>query len=174
MGESITLLIESFNGLTKIKSTPIPFPIRQLCSLHTVIYVYSAPLALATAFRGFTEYWNIMGRTVGGSVLLACAFFGINQTAVDLEDPLGNDSNDLPLDRMGQALHKHIYRESGCESAEPESPTHAVRRCVSVWYREGTPIAQVCDAVPCCVELCIPCACSLKRAQASKTITVKK
>ena len=66
--ESITLLIESFNGLTKIKSTPIPFPIRQLCSLLTVIYVYSAPLALATAFRGFSEYWNIMGRTVGGSV----------------------------------------------------------------------------------------------------------
>ena len=63
-----TLLIESFNGLTKIKSTPIPFPIRRLCSLLTVIYVYSAPLALATAFRGFTEYWNIMGRTVGGSV----------------------------------------------------------------------------------------------------------
>lgn len=106
--ESITLLIESFNGLTKIKSTPIPFPIRQLCSLLTVIYVYSAPLALATAFRGFTEYWNIMGRTVGGSVLLALAFFGINQTAVELEDPLGNDANDLPLDRMGQALIEEL------------------------------------------------------------------
>jgi len=134
--ESITLLIESFNGLTKIKSTPIPFPIRQLCSLLTVIYVYSAPLALATAFRGFTEYWNIMGRTVGGSVryrtprttppatsppsapsapsssslqvLLALAFFGINQTAVELEDPLGSDANDLPLDRMGQALIEEL------------------------------------------------------------------
>ena len=129
--ESLTLLIESFNGLTKIKSTPIPFPIRQLCSLLTVIYVYSAPLALATAFRGFTEYWNIMGRTVGGSVscrtpptlspqsphhrppsshqvLLALAFFGINQTAVDLEDPLGSDANDLPLDRMGQALIEEL------------------------------------------------------------------
>jgi len=106
--ESITLLIESFNGLTKIKSTPIPFPIRQLCSLLTVIYVYSAPLALATVFRGFTQYWNIMARTVGGSILLGCAFFGINQTAVDLEDPLGNDANDLPLDRMGQALIEEL------------------------------------------------------------------
>ena len=79
------MLIEAFNGLTKIKSTPIPFPIRQLCSLLTVIYVYSAPLALATAFRNYDLYWNILGRTVGGSVLLAIAFFGINQTAADLE-----------------------------------------------------------------------------------------
>merc|ERR1712085_215835 len=74
------------------------------------------------------------------------------------------------------ALHKHIYRESGCESAEPESPTHAVRRCVSVWYREGTPIAQVCDAVPCCVELCIPCVyvCSLKGVQVPDPILKSK
>lgn len=28
----VTMLIEAFNGLTKIKSTPIPFPIRQLCA----------------------------------------------------------------------------------------------------------------------------------------------
>jgi len=106
--ESLTMLIEAFNGLTKIKSTPIPFPIRQLCSLLTVIYVYSAPLALATAFRNYDLYWNILGRTVGGSVLLAIAFFGINQTAADLEDPLGNDANDLPLDRMGKALIEEL------------------------------------------------------------------
>jgi len=77
-----------------------------------------------------------MGRTVGGSVryrtprttppatsppsapsapsscslqvLLALAFFGINQTAVELEDPLGSDANDLPLDRMGQALIEEL------------------------------------------------------------------
>ena len=102
--ESLTMLIDAFNQLTKIKTTPIPFPIRQLTSLLTVVYVYSAPLALATAFRTFDNYWNIMGRTVGGSALLAVAFFGINQTATDLEDPLGKDANDLPLDKMGEQL----------------------------------------------------------------------
>jgi putative membrane protein len=105
--ESVTMLIEAFNGLTKIKSTPIPFPIRQLCSLLTVIYVYTAPLALATAFRNY-EQWNNMGRTIGGALLLAIAFFGINQTAADLEDPMGVDSNDLPLDRMGKALVEEL------------------------------------------------------------------
>jgi len=102
--ESLTHLIEAFNGLTKIKTTPVPFPIRQLCSLLTVIYVYSAPLALATAFRTFDNYWNIMARTIGGSMLLALAFFGINQTANDLEDPLGHDANDLPLEDFGEQL----------------------------------------------------------------------
>lgn len=102
--ESVTLLIEAFNGLTKIKTTPIPFPIRQLCSLLTIVYVYTAPLALATAFRNFDQYWNIMARTILGSVLLALAFFGINQTAADLEDPLGHDPNDLPLAKFGSTL----------------------------------------------------------------------
>jgi len=73
-----------------------------------VVYVYSAPLALATAFRSFTAYWNIMARTIGGSMLLALAFFGINQTASDLEDPLGHDANDLPLDNMGAALKNEL------------------------------------------------------------------
>lgn len=50
--ESLTHLIEAFNGLTKIKTTPVPFPIRQLCSLLTVIYVRAAPRPSSDAHPG--------------------------------------------------------------------------------------------------------------------------
>merc|ERR1719253_1730770 len=44
--EGLSLMIRAYNGLVKIKTTPTPFSIRQLCSVMTVVYVYTAPLAL--------------------------------------------------------------------------------------------------------------------------------
>ena len=35
---------------------------------------------------------------------LTLAFFGINEVALEIEDPFGEDENDLPLDPMGDAL----------------------------------------------------------------------
>jgi len=42
-------MVEAFNGTTKIKNTPIPVPMEQLCAVLTNLYVWTSPLALATA-----------------------------------------------------------------------------------------------------------------------------
>jgi len=44
-------MVEAFNGATKIKNTPIPAPMEHLCAVLTNLYVISAPLAIATAFK---------------------------------------------------------------------------------------------------------------------------
>ena len=44
-------MVDAFNGATKLKNTPIPLPMEHLCAVLTNLYVYTSPLALATAFR---------------------------------------------------------------------------------------------------------------------------
>ena len=54
--EGIEGMIEAFNGLTKLKDTPVPAKIRQLTGQLTLFFVYTSPLALATTFRACLLY----------------------------------------------------------------------------------------------------------------------
>tara|TARA_B110001452_G_scaffold65825_1_gene52693 strand:- start:479 stop:1771 length:1293 start_codon:yes stop_codon:yes gene_type:complete len=44
-------MVAAFNGATKIKNTPIPLPLEHLCAVLTNLYVITAPMAIATAFK---------------------------------------------------------------------------------------------------------------------------
>jgi len=107
--EGLQGMITAFNGLTKIKTTPTPFAIRQLCSVLAVVYVYFAPLALANEFSNILDqYWSVMLRTMLSSVLLGFAILGMNQTASVLEDPWRNSESDLPLVKIGTKLNEEL------------------------------------------------------------------
>ena len=102
-------MIDAFNGLTKIKGTPIPFPIRQLCNILNTVYCYTIPLVFASKFAStYNEQLNIIARTCLSAALISFAFFGINTTAKVLEDPLGDDDNDLPLMKFATGLHTEL------------------------------------------------------------------
>ena len=126
-------MIDAFNGLTKIKGTPIPFPIRQLCNILNTVYCYTIPLVFASKFAStYNEQLNIIGRTCLSAALISFAFFGINTTAKVLEDPLGDDDNDLPLMKFATGLHTELLTlfsdeipPSSAKSASspPPSPT---------------------------------------------------
>ena len=74
-------MIDAFNGLTKIKGTPIPFPIRQLCNILNTVYCYTIPLVFASKFAStYNEQLNIIGRTCLSAALISFAFFGITTT----------------------------------------------------------------------------------------------
>ena len=101
-------MIDAFNGLTKIKGTPIPFLIRQLCNILNTVYCYTIPLVFASKFAStYNEQLNIIGRTCLSAALISFAFFGINTTAKVLEDPLGDDDNDL-LMKFATYLHTEL------------------------------------------------------------------
>lgn len=107
--EGLSGMIEAFNGLVKIKTTPAPFAIKQLCSILGMIYVYIAPVALADSFNStFDEYWSVMLRTIIASVMVAVAILGINESATQLEEPWRNSEADLPLIKMGWQLNKDL------------------------------------------------------------------
>ncbi|KAL3915446.1 MAG: hypothetical protein SGPRY_007216 [Prymnesium sp.] len=107
--ESLRAMIAAFNGLVKIKSSPMPFAVRQLCSLLAVAYVYCAPLALASHFYSpQDEYWSVMLRTMLASFVLGFAILGINQAAVALEDPWHNRDSEIPLVKIGMRLNEEM------------------------------------------------------------------
>ena len=42
------------------------------------------------------------------ATIVTVAFFGVNEVAIEIEDPFGTDENDLPLDKMGDGLKEDI------------------------------------------------------------------
>ena len=43
-----------------------------------------------------------------GSATLAIALFGIDEIGVEIEEPFGDDPNDLPLDAIGNGIEKAV------------------------------------------------------------------
>ena len=95
MNEDLKGLINGFNGVDKVHNVPVPFPYAQMILLFLCIYVFAAPFLFVTEFG-----WAC----ILPSLVLTLAFFGINEVALEIEDPFGEDENDLPLDPMGDAL----------------------------------------------------------------------
>lgn len=103
-------LVTSFNAACKISNTPIPFPYQQMCAWLVLLYVYGSPFALAGAFLepAAGSASKHMALTTISSVLLAMAYFGIYCTSTELEDPFGDDANDLPLLKYRDTIQKEV------------------------------------------------------------------
>jgi predicted membrane chloride channel (bestrophin family) len=95
MNKDLTGMIGAFNGVDKVHNVPIPFPYAQMITLLMSLYCFASPFMFVSSFG----YWTFLP-----AAFLTCAFFGINEVALEIEDPFGNDENDLPLDTMGDAL----------------------------------------------------------------------
>jgi len=65
--------------------------VAQMTILLLSLYCFSAPFMLVTYFG-----WG----TFVPAAVVTIAFFGINEVAIEIEDPFGLDENDLPLDQM--------------------------------------------------------------------------
>jgi predicted membrane chloride channel (bestrophin family) len=100
MNQNLNGLIEGFNGVDKVHNVPVPFPYAQMILLFLCLYVFASPFLFVTYFG-----WAC----IIPSLVLTLAFFGINEVALEIEDPFGEDENDLPIDQMGDAL------KSDCE-----------------------------------------------------------
>jgi len=100
MNQNLHGLINGFNGVDKVHSVPLPFPYAQMILIFLSIYVFASPFIFVGYF-GFACFLP--------ALVLCLAFFGTNEVALEIEDPFGEDENDLPLDPMGDAL------KSDCE-----------------------------------------------------------
>jgi ion channel-forming bestrophin family protein len=96
---NVTALVDALGGAERIVKTPIPFAYAQHIKLFVVLFVFSAPFAMADSMQ-----WG----TPVAAALLALALFGIDEIGVEIEDPFGYDDNDLPLDKIGQTIEKSV------------------------------------------------------------------
>lgn len=96
---NINLLIDYIGACERIHRTPIPFAYMVHLRRALILYCFSLPFALVEPLH----WW-----TVGGTFLVAFVFFGIEEIGVEIEDPFGFDSNDLPLERFCQTIEGNL------------------------------------------------------------------
>lgn len=96
---NLTSLNDALGGAERILRTPIPFAYAQHIKIFVVLFCFSAPFVLA----------EVMGwATPAACGFLALALFGIDEIGVEIEDPFGDDPNDLPLDAIGTGIEKAV------------------------------------------------------------------
>ncbi|HYZ85278.1 MAG TPA: bestrophin family ion channel [Bryobacteraceae bacterium] len=88
-------LIDALGACERIHSTPLPFAYMVHLRRALVLYCFSLPFAIVEQFR-----WE----TVPVILFIAYTFFGIEEIGVEIEDPFGEDANDLPLDRFCKGI----------------------------------------------------------------------
>lgn len=95
MDGNLTALLDYLGGAERIMKTPVPFAYAQHIKGFLFIFCCTLPFVLAEP----TGRWNAVA-----SAAVAYALFGIEEIGVEIEDPFGDDPNDLPIDAMEQGI----------------------------------------------------------------------
>jgi putative membrane protein len=64
-----------------------------------ILYCMTLPFALLEPFHGWA---------VPATLMLAYTFLGIEEIGVEIEDPFGEDENDLPLETFCETIEKNL------------------------------------------------------------------
>ena len=110
----LTELSHVLAGCERIKTTPLPFAYALLLHRTAHVFCLMLPFALAPALG----WW-----TMAVSLLVAYTFFGLDALGDELEDPFGDDPNDLPLDAMSRMLERELRHAQGATDLPPVWPT---------------------------------------------------
>jgi putative membrane protein len=86
--QNVQILVDNVGGCQRIHNTPLPYAYMVHLRRALIIYAYTLPLALVDAF----ESWTVLV-----TLLITYTLFGIEEIGVEIEDPFGDDENDLPL-----------------------------------------------------------------------------
>jgi putative membrane protein len=97
--ESIQLLVDYIGGCERINKTPIPYAYMVHVRRALILYCGSLPFALTQEFG-----WA----TVAVTFLLAYIFLGIEEIGVEIENPFGEDENDLPLEAICETIERNL------------------------------------------------------------------
>jgi len=100
----LTDLTDVQGGCERIKNTPIPWSYTVLMHSIVAIYCFSLPFGLVQTTHFLTPIVV---------VLIAYAFLGLDAVGDELEEPFGNDYNDLPLSTMSRTIEVNLLQLLG-------------------------------------------------------------
>jgi putative membrane protein len=98
LSKNINSLIDGIGACERIKATPIPFSYSMFIKKFIFIYVISLPLAFVNIF----EYWAAFIST-----FVFYALVSMEVLAEEIEDPFGEDDNDLPTDNIADKIKQN-------------------------------------------------------------------
>lgn len=99
-----------FNNALKIHNTPFPFPYVQLISVCLLILTISSGFVMHVYVD--SPIWAVLF-----TVIAVGGYHAINEVAVELEDPFGDDANDLPMEEYQQNFNARLLTMSYIDSA---------------------------------------------------------
>lgn len=109
MDTNFTSLMDQLGACERIVRTPVPFAYAQHIKGFLFLFCYSVPFVLVDQTVNFTPL---------AAAAIAYALFGIEEIGVEIEDPFGDDPNDLPLD----AIEKNLIAATSEMVTEPTGP----------------------------------------------------
>lgn len=100
LNEEIKSLTETCGACERIRTTPIPYSYNIFLKKVIFIYIISLPVFFGVEF-GFS--------TVPITVIVLYVFASIELIAEEIEDPFGEDDNDLPLDDICGRIKANLH-----------------------------------------------------------------
>lgn len=95
--QNVHLLVDYIGGCERINKTPLPFAYVVHLRRALTIYCFTLPFALVDIIA-----WNWV--VVLDTLFLSYVYFGIEEIGVEIEDPFGEDENDLPLEDICRSI----------------------------------------------------------------------
>jgi len=86
-------------GCERIKNTPIPYSY----SMYIKKFIFTFTITLPFAFMTEFHYW-----TVPIVLFIFFILVSVELIAEEIEDPFGNDTNDLPTDQLSEKIKKNV------------------------------------------------------------------
>jgi len=101
---------DSYHELTKFSATPYPFPTAQMTRIFLFVWMYSLPFALVhEANEPFSLLVVVFFITYG--------FFGLEFVSIELDDPFGDDPNDMELKKLSNVVLDGVKADLECPFA---------------------------------------------------------
>lgn len=100
LDHNIEQLMDYCGACERISSTPLPFAYAVHLRRALMVYCFTLPFALVSRF-GLV--------TIPVSLVVAYVLFGIEEIGVEIEDPFGDDTNDLPLESICQTIEQNLF-----------------------------------------------------------------
>lgn len=95
-----------YQDLAKFSSTPYPFPTAQMTRIFLFVWMFSLPLALLhDASEPYSIILIIFFITYG--------FFGLEFVSIELDDPFGEDPNDLEMRALSAVVIRSVREDLG-------------------------------------------------------------
>ena len=104
LDRNVQLLVDYLGGCERINSTPLPFAYMVHLRRVIIVYCFTLPFALVESFGWLT---------IAASLGVAYTLFGIEEIGVEIENPFGNDANDLALEELCAKIARNLLALCG-------------------------------------------------------------
>jgi putative membrane protein len=99
LDQNAQLLVDYMGACERIRNTRIPFAYMVHLRRALILYCFTLPFAFIDRFGWGTPF---------AVLLVAYILYGIEEIGVEIEDPFGEDENDLPLEQICATIEENL------------------------------------------------------------------